>query len=197
MLFAWRPTRRARAGFCKFSNFVNVLFLFSANKFILFLFSANKCTQMARLTIFFTHKKLSLMTSFWQTCENLKSPITRMTTKFNTRKLISNFILFENLKMNYFFLLSIFHKRTVLRNLVSITATSFCLKFTLAILNLASPPHANPHHPSRCPRAPPSPIKTSFGAPSPIKTRAPPSPIKTYGGGGPGILIVTPCTYLL
>ena len=61
----------------------------------------------------------------------------------------------------------------------------------------SSPPHANPHHPSRCPRAPPSPIKTSFGAPSPIKTRAPPSPIKTYGGGGPGILIVTPCTYLL
>ena len=76
------------------------------------------------------------MTSFWQTCENLKSPITRMTTKFNTRKLISNFILFENLKINYFFLLFCFHKRTVLRNLVSITATSFCLKFTLAYIVL-------------------------------------------------------------
>ena len=60
-----------------------------------------------------------------------------MTTKFNTRKLISNFILFENLKINNFFLLSIFHKRTVLRNLVSITATSFCLKFTLALRAVA------------------------------------------------------------
>ena len=78
------------------------------------------------------------MTSFWQTCENLKSPITRMTTKFNTRKLISNFILFKNLKINLFFLLFCFHKRTVLRNLVSITATSFCLKFTLAEGSLRS-----------------------------------------------------------
>jgi hypothetical protein len=38
-----------------------------------------------------------------------------MTTKFSTRKLISNFILFENLKINNFFLLYNFYKRTVLR----------------------------------------------------------------------------------
>jgi len=53
--------------------------------------------------------------SFDKTCENLKSPITRMTTKFSARKLISNFILFENLKKNNFFLFYIFYKRTVLR----------------------------------------------------------------------------------